>query len=107
MATSPSEMDDHHANGDLDSLVAAVADAVTDADADEAAAIAVAIGAHLRDGEQAAAAAAATADEDVPAWENRRWSYSGRVGRKHRRIVKIPGNAPADPWVAAGRADRM
>jgi len=75
-----------------------------DADDAEAAAIAVAVAAHLRDGERAAAAAAA---DDEPDWEGERWSFAGRVDRLQNRSVRVPVDAPTDPWTAAGRADRF
>ncbi|WP_144925334.1 hypothetical protein [Halorubrum salsamenti] len=71
----------------------------------EAAAIAAAVAAHLRDGERAAAAAAAAAD-DGSGWEGERWSFAGRVDRLQNRSVRVPVDAPTDPWTAAGRADR-
>jgi hypothetical protein len=93
MATSRSE------------LVAAVAEAVDDADGEEAAAIAAAISTHLS--QQAAAAAAAAEDDDGEDWNDRRWRFAGRVSRLHGRRVRVPTDAPTDPWAAAGRADRM
>jgi hypothetical protein len=86
-------------------LLAAIAAELENADADEAAAIAVALGAHLSDRERAAAAAAT--DDATPDWEGRRWAYAGRLGRKHGRHVRVPESAPADPWAAASRADRL
>jgi hypothetical protein len=88
-----------------DDLLAAVAAQVDTADESEAAAIAVAIGAHIRDQEVAAAAAAS--DDDRPAWEGRRWAFSGRVARSQRRHVRVPDGAPDDAWTTAGRADRL
>ncbi len=88
--------------------VAAVLDGLTvpdDADDAEAAAIAAAVAAHLRDGELAAAAAA-EADEET-GWEGKRWAFAGRVDRLTNRSVRVPENAPTDPWTAAGRADRF
>jgi hypothetical protein len=76
-----------------------------DADDAEAAAIAAAVAAHLRDGERAAAAAAA--EDDEPAWEGERWAFAGRVERLQNRSVRVPVDAPTDPWTAAGRADRF
>ena len=88
--------------------VAAVLDGLAipdDADDAEAAAIAAAVAAHLRDGELAAAAAASEdADEG---WDGERWSFAGRVDRLTNRSVRVPENAPTDPWTAAGRADRF
>jgi hypothetical protein len=90
-----------------DPTVAAVLDGLTvtdDADDAEAAAIAAAVAAHLRDGELAAAAAAEAASDG---WEGERWSFAGRVDRLANRSVRVPENAPTDPWTAAGRADRF
>ncbi|MYL67589.1 hypothetical protein [Halorubrum distributum] len=75
-----------------------------DARDDEAAAIAAAVAAHLRDGELAAAAAASDGDEGR---EEDRWALAGRIDRLHRRRVRVPADAPADPWTAAGRSDRF
>jgi hypothetical protein len=75
-----------------------------DADDDEAAAIAAAVAAHLRDGELAAAAAAGDADDGR---DEDRWGLAARVERLHRRRVRVPTDAPADPWTAAGRSDRF
>jgi len=87
-------------------LLAAVEAALEDdADADEAAAVAAAIGAHMRDQELAAAAAA---DGDSgPNWAHGKWEFASKVARKRRRSVRVPTDAPEDPWTAAGRADRM
>jgi hypothetical protein len=90
-----------------EALFAAVAEQLEDADVSEAAAIAVALGAHLRDREHAAAAAAESEAETGPNWDERRWAFSGRVGRSQRRWVSVPGDAPEDPWTVAGRTDRM
>ena len=82
-------------------LVAAIPD---DADSSEAAAIAAVLGAHLRD--EAAAAAEAAAD-DEPSWDGDRWRFAGRVSQLQHRDVRVPLDAPTDPWVAAGRTDRL
>ncbi|MFC4437341.1 MULTISPECIES: hypothetical protein [Natrialbaceae] len=74
-----------------------------DADSEEAAAIVAAIGAHLHD--QALAAAAASEDEKT--WDNRRWAFSGRIRAQQQRHVRVPRDAPTDPWSAAGRTDRF
>jgi acetyl-CoA/propionyl-CoA carboxylase, PccX subunit len=74
-----------------------------DADSEEAAAIVAAIGAHLHDQALAAAAAA----EDDEGWEDRRWAFAGRVRAQQRRDVRVPLDAPTDPWSAAGRTDRF
>jgi len=87
--------------------VAAVLDGLAipdDADDAEAAAIAAAVAAHLRDGELAAAAAAT--DEET-GWEGKRWAFADRVDRLTGRSVRVPTEAPTDPWTAAGRADRF
>ncbi|QAU13439.1 hypothetical protein EKH57_12355 [Halorubrum sp. BOL3-1] len=77
-----------------------------DAGDDEAAAIVAAVAAHLRDGELAAAAAAAAAASDDGCDEDR-WGFAGRIDRLHRRRVRVPVDAPPDPWTAAGRSDRF
>ncbi|TYL40671.1 hypothetical protein CV102_03660 [Natronococcus pandeyae] len=74
-----------------------------DADADEAAAIVAAIGAHLHD--QALAAVAAAEDEE--SWDDRRWAFGGRIREQQQRHVRVPRDAPTDPWSAAGRTDRF
>ncbi|MFB6084474.1 MAG: acc operon protein [Halorientalis sp.] len=90
---------------DDEGLFAAVETAIDDADADEAAAVAAAIGAHMRDQELAAAAAA---EEDTgPNWADGKWAFASKMARKRRRSVRVPTDAPDDPWTAAGRADRM
>ncbi|ELY52999.1 hypothetical protein [Natronococcus jeotgali] len=75
-----------------------------DADSEEAAAIVAAIGAHLHD--RALAAAAAAADEEAT-WQDRRWAFAGRVRAQQHRDVRVPLDAPTDPWSAAGRTDRF
>ena len=76
-----------------------------DARDDEAAAIAAAVAAHLRDGELAAAAAAEDGADDGR--DEDRWGLAGRIERLRRRRVRVPADAPADPWTAAGRSDRF
>jgi len=51
--------------------------------------------------------AAAAAADDNPDWEGKRWSFAGRVDRLQNRSVRVPVDAPTDPWTAAGRADRF
>ncbi|MWV38220.1 hypothetical protein [Natrialba sp. INN-245] len=75
-----------------------------DVDDDEAAAIAAAVGAHLHDHARAAAAAAASSEET---WDEKRWSFAGRIRAQQQRTVRIPREAPTDPWSAAGRTDRF
>lgn len=75
-----------------------------DASDDEAAAIVAAVGAHLHD--HALAVAAAAADGEA-SWDGKRWSFAGRVRDQQRRTVRIPREAPTDPWTAAGRTDRF
>jgi len=75
-----------------------------DAAADEAAAIAAAIGAHLHDHALAAAAAAADGEET---WDDRRWAFAGRVRAQQHRTVRVPRDAPTDPWSAAGRTKQF
>jgi len=94
--------------GERDPATAAALDGLKipdDAGDAEAAAIAAAVAAHLRDGE-AAAAAAAAADEE-PEWDGKRWSFAGRVDRLSGRSIRVPTDAPTDPWTAAGRAERF
>ncbi|WP_435073994.1 hypothetical protein [Halorubrum sp. HHNYT27] len=86
--------------------VAAALDGLTipdDADDAEAAAIAAAVAAHLRDREAAAAAAA----DDDRGWDGKRWSFAGRVDRLTGRSIRVPTDAPTDPWTAAGRVERF
>ncbi|QLK27878.2 hypothetical protein HYG81_14445 [Natrinema zhouii] len=75
-----------------------------DAAEDEAAAIAAAIGAHLHD--QALAAAAAAAEGEAT-WDDRRWAFAGRVRTQQHRTVRVPRDAPTDPWSAAGRTKQF
>ncbi|MDJ1430500.1 hypothetical protein [Halostagnicola sp. A-GB9-2] len=75
-----------------------------DADESEAAAIAAAVSAHVRDQELAAAAAAA---DEEDSWDGKRWSYAGRVRAQQQRTIRVPRDAPTNPWSAAGRTDRF
>ncbi|MBZ6496290.1 hypothetical protein KWG76_15385 [Haloterrigena longa] len=75
-----------------------------DADDDEAAAIVAAIGAHLHDQALAAAAAAAEGEET---WDDERWAFTGRVRAQQHRTVRVPRDAPTDPWSAAGRTKQF
>lgn len=90
-------------------LVAAIARGLDDADVDEAAAIASAIRAHLADRERAAATAAtASGDDSRRTWEDREWEFVGRLVRNRGPAARrIPDDAPADAWSAAGRSDRF
>ena len=82
-----------------DDLAAAIPD---DAESDEAAAIAAALGSYLADRERAAA------DESgEPSWDGERWRFAGRLAALGRRSVRVPLDAPTDPWSAAGRTDRL
>ncbi len=74
-----------------------------DATDEEAAAIAAAIGAHVRDLELAAALAAA----GEATWDGKRWSFTGRIRGQQGRTVRVPRDAPTNPWAAAGRTDRF
>ncbi|MFC4543646.1 hypothetical protein ACFO5R_17100 [Halosolutus amylolyticus] len=74
------------------------------ADEEEAAAIVAAVGAHLHDHALAAAAAAAAEEET---WDDRRWAFAGRVRAQQQRTVRVPRDAPTNPWSAAGRTDRF
>ncbi|MFC5973482.1 acc operon protein [Halomarina salina] len=76
---------------------------LADAADDEAAAIVAAVRAHLR-----AQAAARTADEETEeTWDGERWAFAGRVATLQRRDVRVPREAPTDPWTASGRTARM
>ncbi|QFU83822.1 hypothetical protein [Natronorubrum aibiense] len=91
---------------------AALEDVLSDVDLDipdnateeEAAAIAAAVGAHLHDHALAVAAAAASGEET---WEGKRWSFAGRVQAQQHRTVRVPRDAPTNPWSAAGRTNRF
>jgi hypothetical protein len=92
----------------LDDVQDAVAAALPGADDDEAAAIAAAVSAHL----QAEAHLAITQDSDSSGAESendreRNWRLAGRVRRLQGRNVEMSSDAPSDPWVASGRADRL
>ena len=115
------EFEDQPAGGDADAASRpAATDAVADAgellsdveldipdDAtdEETAAIAAAIGAHLHDHALAVAAAAAAGEAET--WDDRRWSFAGRVRAQQHRTVRVPREAPTDPWTAAGRTERF
>ena len=73
-----------------------------DADEDEAAAIVAALNAHV--GAQIRAAAD---EEDSDDWNERQWSFAGRIGDLQHREVRVPLAAPRDPWAASGRTRRM
>lgn len=96
MATSRSEMVE-------DPELRTALDIPDDADDDEAAAIAAVIGAHLRD--QALAAAAAAEGEET--WDEKRWTFAGRIDKLQRRSIRVPDGAPTDAWTAAGRTERF
>jgi len=82
-----------------------VIEATPDANGAEAAAIAAAVGSYLRDEERAAAADGDT--DSGWAEEGQRWAFAGRVGSVGGRMVRVPDDAPTDPWAAAGRVDRI
>jgi hypothetical protein len=73
-----------------------------DADPNEAAAIAAALSAYL----QESSADDEDADESV-SWSGRRWAYAGRLKSTAGRERRVPNDAPANPWAAAGRARWM
>ena len=73
-----------------------------DANDAEAAAIAAAVSAHL-----ARLEAEAAADGDEETWNDRKWSFAGRVDALGGRSVRVPDGAPPDAWSAAGRRDRF
>lgn len=66
---------------------------------DEAAAIAAVVRAHL--------AAEEAHEGEADSWTGRRWTFSGRVSALQNRHVRVPTDAPTDPWRAAGRTERM
>jgi hypothetical protein len=108
MATSRSEeADDESAErepsdaGPLAGVEVTIPDDATD---EEAAAIAAAIGAHLRDREAAAAAAESEAEET---WNDKRWSFAGRLRGLQGRAARVPQGAPTDAWASSGRTDRF
>ncbi|WP_458187092.1 acc operon protein [Haladaptatus sp. NG-WS-4] len=67
---------------------------------EEAAAIVAAIGAHLRAEEVAAAA------DEAETWDGKRWRFAGRAAQLQNRDVRVPTDAPTNPWAAAGRTTR-
>ncbi|MFB6104534.1 MAG: acc operon protein [Halobacteriaceae archaeon] len=73
-----------------------------DADPDEAAAIVAAVQAHLA-AEREDADGTGVPDEP---WPGRRWTFTGRIQATQSRTVRVPEDAPADAWTAAGRTDR-
>jgi acetyl-CoA/propionyl-CoA carboxylase, PccX subunit len=75
-------------------------DIPTDATDEEAAAIAAAISAHLRTQE-------AAAEDEEPDWEGDRWQFAGKISQLQNRDVRVPHDAPTDPWTAAGRTTRF
>ncbi|AUV82228.1 acc operon protein [Salinigranum rubrum] len=75
-----------------------------DASEDEAAAIAAVLSAHLRDQEVAAAAAASDTEET---WQDRKWTFAGRVDALQGRTTRVPDGTPTNAWVAASRAERF
>ncbi len=71
---------------------------------EEAAAIVAAVGAHLHDHALAAAAAAAAGEKT---WDGKRWAFAGRIKAQQRQTIRVPRDAPTNPWTAAGRTDRF
>lgn len=69
---------------------------------DEAAAIIAAVEAHLA----AERRAETGSDPDQPSWMGHRWGFAARVEATQSRSVRVPLDAPTDPWTAAGRTDR-
>ncbi len=102
-ASAPSETDPAAADSAPPLAGLSIPDDASDA---EAAAIAAAVGAHLRDGELAAAA-----DDDATGGrDGTEWALAGRIERlrgRRDRPVRIPPEAPADPWCATARRDRF
>ena len=79
----------------LDSGTLTLPATATDA---EAAAIVASISSHL----QQEAAAGESAE---PNWDGKRWAFAGRMRATLRTDVRVPLNAPTDPWTAANRSD--
>ena len=75
-----------------------------DASDEEAAAIAAAVRSHLA---ALAAAEAAAEDGAGETWDERQWTFAGRVEGLGGRSVRVPDGAPTDAWTAAGRRDRF
>ena len=73
-----------------------------DATTEEAAAIAAVIGAHLHD-----LARLAAAQSEETSWDGSRWQFAGRIHAQQQRTVRVPMDAPTDPWTAAGRTNRF
>lgn len=71
----------------------------------EAAAIAAAVEAHLAT--QRAALAAMDSSENDDSWAGRRWTFAGRLEATMARTIRVPVEAPTDPWTAAARSDRF
>ena len=96
-------------DGAANSVERRVLDALGSVDGEEAAAIAAAIASYLRAEEHAAATASAADGETDPGWSEagRRWAFAGRVRGLGGRTVRVPEDAPTDPWAAVGRTDRM
>lgn len=81
--------------------------ALDDATPDEAAAIAAVVDTYLRTERTGEHADRDDRAEDEESWAGRRWSFAGRIEHIQRRRVRVPSNAPSDPWTAAGRTDRF
>lgn len=75
-----------------------------DATPDEAAAIVAAVEAHLAAERALQQASESTAE---PSWTGRRWGFAARIEATQSQSVRVPSEAPTDPWTAAGRTDRF
>ncbi|ARS88357.1 hypothetical protein [Natrarchaeobaculum aegyptiacum] len=103
-ADGPSEARDEPVDSSVPGLETVSISLPADATDEEAAAITAAIGAHLHDHALAVAAAAASGEET---WDDRRWAFGGRIRDQQQRRVRVPRDAPTNPWTAAGRTDRF
>jgi hypothetical protein len=86
----------------MDDDALSIPDRASDA---EAAAIAAAVEAHLAAERAAVAALESSAKED--SWNGRRWAFAGRLEATGDRTLRVPMQAPTDPWTAAGRSERF
>ena len=88
-----------------DSVEKRVFEALPNAESEEAAAIAAAIGTYLCVEDRRAPRN--DADESDRGWKRagQRWAFAGRIEDLTGRRVRVPEDAPTDPWAAAGRTD--
>ncbi len=71
---------------------------------EEAAAIAAAVGAYLDAREDAPDTGERARDNG---WDGDRWRFRGRIKALQSRSVRVPKDAPSDPWQATGRTERF